>query len=180
MKVMLRGRFGQDNWKNALAGSIILGFVSASAAYAQSLAPGLTGTSKVGDVVQARQLLMAAIEEQMMSIDVASARNDGRLPDLKNRAYMINVLMSAIPHLFAAETKPVESGADPGYDTRALMALWTRFDAFYEASQTAATIALDASQASDMSSFRDLAQKLRAACDSCHADFMASTDPSKP
>ena len=180
MKVMLRGRSGRGNWKNALAGSIVLGFLTASAACAQSVAAGLTGASKAGDVVQARQLLMDAIEEQMMPIDVASARNDGRLPDLKNRAYMINVLMSAFPHLFAAETKPVEGGADPGYDTKALMTLWTRFDAFYEASQKAATIALDASQASDMGSFRSIAQKLRASCDSCHADFMAATDASKP
>ncbi len=180
MKVIPQGLPWPAHWNKALAASIFLGFVSASAAYAQSLAPGLTGASKAGDVVQARQLLMAAIEEQMMPIDVASVRADGRLPDLKNRAYMINVLMSAFPHLFPPETIPVEGGADPGYDTKALMTLWTRFDAFYEASQKAATIALDASQAPDMSSFRDLAQKLRTSCDSCHADFMAATDPSRP
>ena len=180
MKAMQRRKSGPVNWSRASAAFVLLAFFCACTAHAQSAAPSPTGASRAGDVVQARQFLMDALEEQMMAIEVALARNEGRLPELKNRAYLMNVLMSAFPHLFPPETKGRADGEDPGYETGALMTVWTRFDLFYEASQKAATIALDASQAPDMSSFRELGQKLRGSCDSCHSVFMASAEPSKP
>lgn len=180
MRVFMPGRNRGDDLKRTFATGFVCACLFAPLALAQSPVSAPGGATRVADAIQARQLLMDAIEEQMMPLEVVAARKDPPLPELKNRAYLISVLMTAFPHLFFQETRPGEGQADPSSETKALPGVWTSFDAFYDASQMAANIALDASQAANLSHFRNLAQKLRAACDSCHADYMAATDPSKP
>lgn len=133
---------------------------------------GLTGATKPGDVVQARQLLMEAIEAEMMPIDVAVGGRELPLKALQDHAYLINTLLAAFPHLFPPKTGPDATMDDWPAPTNALPAVWGRFDAFYALAQTAAGQALSASQASDMTAFRSAGKALRVSCDACHATFM--------
>lgn len=129
------------------------------------------------DVVQARQFLMDAIDEQIGPLDLAAAGKASDLDSLKSRAYLINTLIAAFPHLFPPGTRPADI-PESGIQTSATPAVWDRFDAFYELSQAAAEAAYEASQASDEASLRTHASALRKACDTCHAEFMAA--PASP
>jgi cytochrome c556 len=139
--------------------------------------PGLTGIDHADDVVQARQLLMDVIDADMMSIDLFGAGTNAPLNDLKARADRISSLLSVFPHLFPPQTKPSDSQAIP---TTATPAVWTNFDDFYGRVQAAAMIALDASRAETADKFKDEGKKLRAACDSCHAQYMHVEGPHPP
>ena len=146
-----------------------------------ALAQGLPAVEKPADIVQARQLLMDAIEDQMMPIQTEVGGKDLSLDGLKANAYMINTLISAFPHLFPAQTKPPVGKADPGYQTMALPKLWQDYAGFYKMSQAAAGIALDGSQASSLAAFREQGAKLQASCDGCHAKYMHPIeDPKVP
>lgn len=134
--------------------------------------PGLTGATRPGDVVQARQLLMEAIEAEMMPIDVAVGGRELPLKSLQDHAYLINTLMAAFPHLFPPKTGPDAKMDDWPAPTNALPSVWGRFDAFYDLSQKAATQALTASQAGDLAAFRAAGKDLRGSCDACHATYM--------
>jgi len=145
---------------------------------AQEAKMGLTGEAHAADLVQARQMLMDAVEEQMMAVEAALVGKEAKLLDLQNRVYQMNILFSAFPHLFAPQTQPPKGNDDPGYQTNALPKIWQNFEVFYDVVQNAAGVSLAASQAKDIAQFKAEMQKLRNACDSCHADYMAViTDP---
>ena len=139
--------------------------------------PSFTGTSHPDDVIMARQLLMDGNETAMGPIDRAAGGEDIPLAALKEQAYAIYTYLSAVPHLFPSETKPVTSpdGSPPA--TAATAAVWDDFDAFYGRAMAAANDAYDASQAADIAKFRTLAMQLRMDCDSCHAKYMHVFDP---
>ena len=88
---------------------VIIGAVAHVGARAEQRVPGLTGIDRAGDVVQARQLLMSGIEEEMQAIDVVAGGKDLPLDDLKANAYRINTMLAAFPHLFPPQTKPSKS-----------------------------------------------------------------------
>ncbi|MCP8936920.1 cytochrome c [Alsobacter sp. SYSU M60028] len=160
----------------ALAGLTAL---AATAALAQS-GPATLPDDRRDDVIQARQLLMDAIEEQVAPVDLAAAGAKADLQAVKDRAYLINTLLSAFPHLFPPGTRPSDV-PDGGVTTNATPALWDKFDAFYQLSRTAASEALEASQAGDASAFATHATALRKACDACHADYMViQSNPGAP
>ncbi len=142
---------------------------------------GLTGDKHAGDVVLARQLLMTEVEANMMAIDFALGGRETFLKTLRDNAYTISSLLSAFTHLFPPQTKP---GAPLANDwptpTAASIKIWEDFEAFYETTQAAANIALDASKAANMDAFKTAGAKLRAACDSCHARYTTSQDAPKP
>lgn len=146
----------------------------------QDRTPGLTGADRPDDVVMARQLLMAGIDQEMGPIDRTTAGQDLKLTDLQSRAYMINTLLAAFPHLFPPQTKPVASLDGTPSASAAKPAIWQDFDDFYGKAQAAATIAYDASQAGSLDQFRELAKKLRGACDGCHARYMRVDEPPRP
>jgi cytochrome c556 len=145
------------------------------AARAEQRVHGLTGIDRAADVVQARQLLMAGIEEEMQPIDLAGDK-DIPLDDLKSNAYRINIMLAAFPHLFPPQTKP---GPDT-FSTAAAPEIWQDFEAFYTQADAAAKVAYDASQATAIEQFRDNAKKLRAACDGCHGKYMKVDPPPAP
>ncbi|NDA46947.1 MAG: cytochrome c [Alphaproteobacteria bacterium] len=148
---------------------------------AQDAKVGLTGEAHAADLVQARQMLMDSVEEQMMAIEVALEGKDPKIVELQNRAYLMNILFSAFPHLFPPQTQPPKGSKDPGYQTNATAKLWQDFERFYQDVQNAAAVTLAASQAKDMPNFKDQIQKLRKGCDACHAEFMTPvTDPHGP
>jgi cytochrome c556 len=142
--------------------------------------PGLTGTDRPDEVVQARQLVMDGIETEMGVIELALEGTAPPLDDLKARADRISTLLTAFPHLFPPQTKPGVSADGSPSTTTATLAIWQDFDAFYGKSQVAATTAYDASQAGTADQFREQAKKLRGACDGCHAQYMHVETPSRP
>ena len=146
------------------------------AARAEQRVPGLTGIDHATDVVQARQLLMSQIDEEMQPIDLVASGKDLSLDDLKSNAYRINTMLAAFPHLFPPQTKP---GPDE-FSTAAAPEIWRDFEAFYGQVDAAAKVALDASQATAIDQFRENAKKLRAACDGCHGKYMKVQSPSPP
>jgi cytochrome c556 len=154
----------------AFAGALAL----SGAAFAQGATTGLTGVDKAEDVLMARQGLMDAVEEQRMPSDAAIGGKAEPLPALKNRAFLISTLIAAFPHLFPPQTKPSEIE-----NTTATPAVWSEFETFYKAAQDASQVALETGQAKDMETFKARAEKLRAACDSCHAKYMLVPDPPK-
>jgi len=167
-----------SSFQAGLTTVLVSGLLLSAPAQAQEAKTGLTGEAHAADLVQARQMLMDAVEEQMMVIEAALVGKDPKLMDLQNRSYQMNIYFSAFPHLFAPQTQPPKGNDDPGYQTNALPKIWQSFEVFYDAVQNAAGVSLAASQAKDMAQFKAEMQKLRNACDSCHADYMAViTDP---
>jgi cytochrome c556 len=140
----------------------------------QGPSTGLTGIDKPGDVVQARQLVMDGIDEEMHDIDLAGTGQPFRLDDLKAHADRISTLLSAFPHLFPPQTQPSPDAPVP---TTASPAVWNEFADFYGRATVAAKTALDASQADTLDHFKPLGVQLRGACDSCHAKYMVVEQP---
>ena len=154
--------------------------ISAPTARGEERVPGLTGTDRPDDVVQARQLLMDGIETEMAVIELALEGNAPPHEDLKARADRISTLLTAFPHLFPPQTKPGVAADGTPINTTATLAIWQNFDAFYGIAKGAATTAYDASQAGTADQFREQAKKLRGACDGCHAQYMHVDTPSPP
>ena len=140
--------------------------------------PGLTGIDRASDVVQARQILMSQIDEEMQPIDLVAGGKDLSLDDLKSNAYRINTMLAAFPHLFPPQTKP-STGPD-ALPTSAAPEIWQDFDAFYGQADAAAKVAYEASQVTAIDQFRENAKKLRAACDGCHGKYMKVDSPPRP
>jgi len=157
---------------------MIIGVAALVAARAEQSVPGLTGIDRAGDVVQARQLLMSGIEEEMQAIDVVGGGKDLPLDDIKANAYRINLMLAAFPHLFPPQTKPSTGPDAPS--TAAAPEIWQSFDDFYGQVEAAAAVAYEASQVSEIGPFRERAVKLRAACDGCHAKYMKVEAPPRP
>jgi cytochrome c556 len=158
--------------KVVIAGCWLVAVVVAAAmlpAAGQGQNVGLTGVDKPGDVVQARQLVMDGIDEDMHDIDLAGTGQPFGLDDLKAHADRISTLLTAFPHLFPPQTQPSPDAPVP---TTASPAVWNEFDDFYDRATAAAKTALEASQAGTLDQFKPLGTQLRAACDSCHAKYM--------
>jgi cytochrome c556 len=159
--------------KFVIAGCGLVALVAAVVpAAGQGPTAGLTGVDKPGDVVQARQLLMDAIDEEMHDIDFAGSGQSFPIDALKAHADRISTLMSAFPHLFPPQTQQ-----SPDVPTTASPAVWKEFADFYDRAAAAAKTALDASQAASFDEFKPLGTQLRAACDSCHAKYMVVEQP---
>jgi cytochrome c556 len=160
-----------------IAGAWLAAAVAAAAvlpATGQGQNVGLTGIDKPGDVVQARQLLMDGIDEDMHDIDLAGTGQVTRLDDLKAHADRISTLLTAFPHLFPPQTQPSPDAPVP---TTASPAVWKEFADFYGRAAAAAKTALDASQAGTLDQFKPLGAQLRADCDGCHAKYMVVEQP---
>ena len=166
------------HWRGAASLGVLAVLCAATfvAARAEQRVPGLTGIDHAADVVQARQLLMSGIEEEMQPIDLVAGGKDFPLDEVKSNAYRINIMLAAFPHLFPPETKP---GPDE-FSTAAAPEIWQDFEAFYGQVDAAAKVAYDASQATAIGPFRESAKKLRAACDSCHGKYMKVESPPRP
>jgi cytochrome c556 len=145
-------------------------------ARAEQRVPGLTGIDHAADIVQARQLLMTQIDEEMQLVDLAADGKDFPLDELKTNANRISIMLGALQHLFPPQTRP---GPDT-FSTAAAPEIWQDFEAFYSQSDAAAKVAYDASQATAIDQFRESAKKLRAACDGCHGKYMKVDPPTPP
>jgi cytochrome c556 len=156
--------------------TLVICAVAIVAARAEQRVPGLTGIDHAPEVVQARQLLMAQIDDEMQPVDLVAGGKDLPLDELKSNANRISIMLGAFPHLFPPQTRP---GPDE-FSTAAVPEIWQDFEAFYTQADAAAKVAYDASQATAIEQFRDNAKKLRAACDGCHGKYMKVDPPPAP
>jgi cytochrome c556 len=179
MPVLYKGS-GAAGFVTGLALALAVTIAGPMTVRSEDRVPGLTGTDRPDEVVQARQLLMDGIETEMAVIEIALEGATPPLDDLKARADRISTLLTAFPHLFPPQTKPGVSADGSPSITTATLAIWQDFDAFYGITKGAATTAYDASQAATAGQFREQVKKLRGACDSCHAQFMRVEPPSPP
>jgi len=177
---VLRKASGAAGFATAVMLTLAVTIVSPMTGRSEDRVPGLTGTDRPDEVVQARQLLMDGIETEMAVIEIALERTTPPLDDLKVRADRISTLLTAFPHLFPPQTKPGVSADGSPSITTATLAIWQDFDAFYGITKGAATTAYDASQAATVDQFREQVKKLRGACDGCHAQYMRVEPPSPP
>jgi hypothetical protein len=161
-----------SRWRGFVVGALTGLVMAAATGHAQDAVTGRTGATHPADLVTARQLLMSAVEAEMMVIDGAVIDGTGRLESLTARAYAINILLLAFSHLFAPETAPGAMRKEEGIQIRANALVWHEFTDFYDRVQASAAIAFDASQAPDLGAFRTAGRTLRETCDSCHARFM--------
>ena len=163
--------------KIGIAATWVLAVAAGLSASAQNDRTGLTGGDRADDVIMARQLLMEGLEEEMMAVEL-TADKDFKLPDMQTRAYNMNRLLTAFPHLFPPQTKPPTDGSSS--TTSASPAVWESFDDFYGKVMAAAMTAFEAGQAEDADKFKEKAKLLRAQCDGCHAQYMKVEAPSPP
>lgn len=137
----------------------------------------LTGLSHPDDLVMARQLLMDGNESAMMTIETGK---NVPLATLQAQAYQIFTFLTAAPHLFPPQTRPVVSADGSPPATAATAAVWENFDAFYDEMMAAADKAFQANQAKTLDAFNLAAMDIRNACDGCHTVYMHVVDPSGP
>src|SRR5436190_19518607 len=91
----------------AIAASVSMLAVAAGvslSALAQNDTTGLTGGDRPDDVIMARQLLMEGMEEEMMVVELSVEGKEFKLADLQARAYSMQRLLAAFPHLFPPQT----------------------------------------------------------------------------
>jgi hypothetical protein len=138
--------------------------------------PGWTGLTEPAEVIEARRLLMVEAERLMKPIDEYSVDLRGDPAALRSAATTLEPLLLALPHLFPPTTNLFDPAAhDP--PTTALPAIWQRFAAFQTFAESAESAAAALAAAADGEPLRVASERLRAACDRCHAGFMKPYTP---
>ncbi len=137
---------------------------------------GWTGLTEPAEVIEARRLLMVEAERLMKPIDEFSIGAPGDPAALRSAATTLEPLLLALPHLFPPTTNLFDPAAhDP--PTVALPAIWQRFAAFKTFAESAESAAAALAAADDGEPLRVASERLRAACDRCHAGFMKPYTP---
>jgi cytochrome c556 len=127
------------------------------------------------DTIFARKIMMDAISRNMDELEgMTSSAGAINLPEGREHADAISVMLMAFPHLFPPSTnlwKP-NVDRDPGRDTYASPDVWTKFADFYAKAANASKVAYNASRAEHEVAFKTFVASLRTACDSCHAVYL--------
>jgi cytochrome c556 len=147
---------------------------------ADTLAPADLPDSPAGirpeEVVTARRVLMAAIEELMLPIDTYTV-DDSVDPDrVRANANAISSMLLVVPHLFPPATNRYDA-ADEYPETLALPAIWESFPTFYALASAASESALELAGTSEAEALRTASLKLRATCDGCHGSYLLPYEP---
>jgi hypothetical protein len=129
--------------------------------------PGWTGITNPMDVIAARQDLMVEIEDLMVPIDTYTVDPNEDPDELREHAYIISVIMTAIPHLFPPTTNLYEPDNDLT-PTLALPQIWKDFATFSAMATATSRTALQLSKTGAPDDLREGALALRASCDACH------------
>jgi len=129
--------------------------------------PGWTGITNPLDVIAARQDLMIEIEDLMLPIDTYTVDPNEDPDELREHAYIISVMMSAIPHLFPPTTNLYEPDNDLT-PTLALPQIWQDFSTFTAMAKATTQAAVRLSKTGDPDALREGALALRGTCDACH------------
>ncbi|HET7608271.1 MAG TPA: cytochrome c [Gammaproteobacteria bacterium] len=138
--------------------------------------PSWTGVTEPEEVIEARRALMDQAENLMKPIDSFTVGEPADANVLRANAATIGAMLHAVPHLFPPTTNRFDPGAhDP--PTLALPAIWERFAAFETFAENAERMAEALETSEDGEPLREASQRLRAACDACHAGFMKPYTP---
>lgn len=142
-------------------------------------APTEPAAIPIEDVIFARRVLMGGIDIYMQEIEAFiqdAEKNDVPIPfEAAEAADIVSTKLLAFPHLFPVGSQIWSEEAerdDPTSVSLALPSVWENFPDFYRRANESAQMAFDLSRKMprDESWIAD-AIELRAACDSCHADF---------
>jgi cytochrome c556 len=138
--------------------------------------PGWTGITEPEEVIEARRVLMTAVETLMKPVDNFIVGEPADAATLRANAAAIEAMLLALPHLFPPTTNLFDPDAlDP--PTTALPTIWQRFPAFQTFAESAERAAAALAAAEDGEPLRDATARLRASCDACHAGFMKPYTP---
>jgi cytochrome c556 len=138
--------------------------------------PGWTGLTAPEEVIEARRVLMTQTERLMKPVDGFIVGEPADAALLRANAAAIEAMLLALPHLFPPTTNLFEQTAlDP--PTVALPTIWQRFAAFETFAESAESAAAALAAAEDGEPLRAASERLRAACDRCHAAFMKPYTP---
>lgn len=143
---------------------------SAGTAWSQNTAP-----SRVQDEIFARKILMDTIDRQMDAIDwMVTSNKPFVFAEAIERADTISGMLLSFRYLFPTDTNrwSPDSERNPARDTFASPALWADFADFYRRAGEASDIALAASHARGKAAFVRRFERLRAACNACHAAYV--------
>jgi cytochrome c556 len=149
----------------------------AVAAACAGLAAGLLATSFVAlaqdqsaatvkDVIFARKTMMDTLSDNMDQIETMISTGKIDIADAHEHADTISVMLMAFPHLFppaSNQWKANNPDPDPVTDT---------FADFYKRAADASKTAFDISHADKADELKAQTQKLRVACNACHAAYL--------
>jgi cytochrome c556 len=158
----------------------------ALAAACAGLAAGLLATSFVAlaqdqsaatakDVIFARKTMMDSISDNMDQIEMMISTGKIDVADAHEHADTMSVMLMAFPHLFppaSNQWKANNPDPDPVADTFASPDVWSKFSDFYKRAADASKTAFDISRADKVDELKAQTQKLRVACNACHAAYM--------
>jgi cytochrome c556 len=142
----------------------------------RSSEPGWTGLTAPEEVIEARRVLMTETERLMKPVDGFIVGEPADAALLRENAAAIEAMLLALPHLFP----PTTNLFDPAVldsPTVALPTIWQRFAAFETFAESAEGAAAALATADDGEPLRAASERLRAACDRCHAAFMKPYTP---
>jgi cytochrome c556 len=97
------------------------------------------------------------------------------IADAHEHADTISVMLMAFPHLFPPGSnlwKANNPDPDPVADTFASPDVWSKFADFYKRANDASKTAFDISHADKADELKAATQKLRVACNACHAAYL--------
>jgi cytochrome c556 len=158
----------------------------AVAAACAGLAAGLLATSFVAlaqdqsaatvkDVIFARKTMMDTLSDNMDQIETMISTGKIDIADAHEHADTISVMLMAFPHLFppaSNQWKANNPDPDPVTDTFASPDVWSKFSDFYKRAADASKTAFDISHADKADELKAQTQKLRVACNACHAAYL--------
>ena len=132
------------------------------------------GTSVTKDVVFARKTLMNSVMDEMDRIGSMVSTRQFNLPDARERADRISVMLLAFPHLFPKNSNQWKENADmdPATDTSASPDIWTDFADFYRRATAASDTAHELSRADSEDEVKRLYRALGNSCDTCHSLYL--------
>jgi len=129
----------------------------------------------VKDVIFARKTMMDTLSDNMDQIEGMISTGKIDITDAHEHADTISVMLMAFPHLFppgSNQWKASNPDPDPVTDTFASPDVWSKFSDFYKRANDASKTAFDISHADKPDELKAATQKLRVACNACHAAYL--------
>ena len=129
----------------------------------------------VKDVIFARKTMMDSISDNMDQIEMMISTGKIDVADAHEHADTMSVMLMAFPHLFppaSNQWKANNPDPDPVTDTFASPDVWSKFSDFYKRANDASKTAFDIGHADKADELKASTQKLRVACNACHAAYL--------
>ena len=157
--------------------SIMIGAIALLAVGMSPMASSQDQSTTIAkDAIFARKILMDTINTNMDELETMTTSDKGvNLAEGREHADMISVMLMAFPHLFpptSNQWKASNPDPDPVTDTFASPDVWSKFSDFYKRAADASKTAFDISHADKADELKADTQKLRTACNACHAAYL--------